>query len=93
MSMKIDKYGWPKVQHVMPDEAWHFYEQFYETETASGGITYKRLENTNPCVIWKETVTTNGGNTNTKLEFGWGDWSDKANLTYVPINSSLEIDV
>jgi hypothetical protein len=91
MARSINKYGWPLVRGTTPDEAWHYYEQFYEVEDAGGGVTYKRLEGTNPCVIWRETVTSSGNTTNTKLEFSWGDWADRANLTYVPINGSLNV--
>ena len=87
----VNKYGWPIVRKIMPDEAWHYYEQFYEIEATSGGVTYKRLEDTTPGIIWKETVTTSGGTTTTKLEFTWGDWADRTSLTYVPINSTMHV--
>lgn len=89
----INKYGWPLVHPIVPDEAWHHYEYFYETETNGSGVTYKRLENTNPCVIWRESITTSGGTTNTKLEFSWGDWTNKSSLTYVPINATIHVVV
>ena len=87
----IAKYGWPIVRKALPEAAGSIYSDFYETETATGGVTYKRFEDTNPCVIWKETVTTSGGQTNTKLEFGWGDWSDRTNISYAPINGSVHV--
>ena len=41
-------------------------------------------------IIWRETKDNSGITT---LEFGWGAWGSRTNLTYVPINGSLEVDV
>lgn len=88
MSVLIDKYGWPLKKAVDPTEAWHYYEFPYQEDTNETGKKYIRFYNENPCVIWKETEEAGV----LTREFSYGDWSDRANLTYSPINEAHEVD-
>ena len=87
--VRIDKYGWPLVKNVVPDEAWHWYEYYYIVDAKTQGTTYKCFLDTPKRVIWRETVQDGV----TTLEFGYGAWKDRATLEYAPINGSLEVDL
>lgn len=86
MATYINKYGWPLVKAVAPDEAWHYYEQYYIVDESTQNTKYMCFTDDDKRVIWRETKDNSG---NTTLEFGWGAWNDRTNLTYVPINGML----
>lgn len=87
--VSINKYGWPLIQAVAPEEAWHWYEHFYIIDEATQDTKYMCFTDDDKRVIWRETKNADV----TTLEFSYGEWTDKANLTYAPINGSLEVDV
>ena len=87
--VNINKYGWPLVAWPVPDEAWHWYEQFYIVDETTQNTKYMCFADTEERVIWRETK--NQGVTT--LEFSWGKWSDKTNLTYHPIHGSCPVTV
>lgn len=68
----------------------------YEVDDVGDGVTYIRFANTNPCAVQKitrvETVAPDGGlRASTVREVAYGDWEDRANLDYVPINQPIPV--
>lgn len=59
--------------------------QYYLVDTATEGVTYRCYTNNASRLIERVTVAT--GLTTTEKAFG--DWEDRADLTYVPINALL----
>lgn len=87
--VKISKYGWPLIKEVVPDEAWHYYEQFYMIDETDPDCVYKCFTDDAKRIIWKEEKK----NSVTTLTFSYGAWDDRSNLTYAPINGSLEVEI
>lgn len=88
-TVNINKYGYPLVQYPVPDEAWHWFEHFYLVDAQDPDKVYKCFTDDPKRVIWRET--TNQGVTT--LEFSYGKWDDRANLTYAPINGACAVEV
>lgn len=88
MSTFVNKYGWPIVRKVDPNEAWHHYSQYYLVDESVPNTKYMCFEADDQRVIWKETVSSS----TTKLEFAFGSWDDRTSLTYVPINGQYQVD-
>jgi len=88
--MVINKYGWPLVRDCIPEEAHDYYNNnFYLIDDQGSGVVYKCWHAHAKRVIWRETTTAGV----TTLEFGYGAWDDRANLTYAPINGGLNVEV
>ena len=87
MATNINKYGYPLVKYPVPDEAWHWFEQFYLIDAKTAGTKYMCFNDTPKRVIWRETVADNV----TTLEFAWGAWNNRASLTYYPINGTCPV--
>lgn len=70
----------------------------YEVYDAGNGITYVRFANTNPCAVQRITrVTTVAPDGGIRIaivrEVAYGDWADKENLTYYPINQPVPVQI
>ena len=68
----------------------------YEVDDAGDGVTYIRFANTNPCAVQRvtrvESVDPDGGlRASTVREVAYGDWDDRADLTYYPINQPIPV--
>ena len=61
-------------------------------ETVDGNVTttYMRYFKTDPTLVRRVTETESGSTTTTEDEKSWGNWADKAGLTYVAINETLQ---
>ena len=60
----------------------------YMVDKASANVTYIRYFDTDPCAVRR--VTTEGSVTT--IEVAYGSWSDRATLTYYPVNHVFEIE-
>ena len=78
-----------------------YYEQplpEYQVYDAGNGVTYVRFANTNPCAVQRitrvQTVAPDGGiRVQTVREVAYGDWDDKENLVYYPINQPVPVTI
>lgn len=68
----------------------------YEVDDVGNGITYIRFENATPCAVQRvtriESTAPDGGfRCSVTREVAIGDWSNRANLTYYPINQPVPV--
>ena len=68
----------------------------YEVDDAGNGITYIRFATSTPCAVQRvtrvQTTAPDGGIRSTVTrEVAIGDWNDRANLTYYPINQPVPV--
>ena len=68
----------------------------YEVDDVGDGVTYIRFANTNPCAVQRitrvQTTAPDGGiRVSTVREVAYGDWADRENLTYFPINQPIPV--
>lgn len=87
--VQIDRYGLPLNNKIRRDAAPSFYNVFYIVDKATADTEYMCFENTAKRVIWRKKTVSDVET----LEFSYGAWADRANLTYVPIYGALEVDV
>lgn len=59
----------------------------FQVDEADANTTYIRYYNTNPCAIHRILIT----GTVTQMDWAYGDWADRATLTYKPINDPMEV--
>lgn len=69
----------------------------FEVDDTGTGITYIRFVSTSPCAVQRVTVeeTTGpdgGRRSNTVREVAYGNWADRENLTYYPINQPVPVE-
>ena len=77
-----------------------YYERelpIYEVDDAGNGITYIRFANETPCAVQRitrvETTAEDGGvRVSTVREVALGDWDDRAELEYFPINQPIPVE-
>ncbi|MPN19089.1 hypothetical protein SDC9_166455 [bioreactor metagenome] len=61
------------------------------TESTGTTTVYKTYDSSASAAIYKETITEADGVTSITREIAYGAWSDRATLTYVPVNDPLEV--
>ena len=59
----------------------------YQVDEASESVIYLRYDGTNPCAVYRISVS----GTVTTREVAWGNWADRASLSYSPCNSTIEV--
>lgn len=68
----------------------------YQIDDTGMGVQYIRFVNSTPCAVQRitkvETVAPDGGARSVVTrEVAYGDWNDRANLTYYPINQPVPV--
>lgn len=61
------------------------------TESAGTTTVYKVYDSSASGAIYKETITEADGVTSITRELSYGAWADRATLTYVPVNDTVEV--
>ncbi len=59
----------------------------YQVDEASAFVTYIRYTDGSPCAIHRITIA----GTVTQFDWAYGDWANRASLTYKPINDPAEV--
>ena len=68
----------------------------YIVEEAGGGITYVCFtpdDENGKRVVKRITEVSSEGVTTTTIEHGYGEWADKENITYYPINEAIPVEI
>ena len=68
----------------------------FEVVKEESGVQYLRFVNTSPCAVQRitqqETTAPDGGKRSVSVyEVAYGDWDDRENLTYYPINQPVPV--
>ena len=68
----------------------------YQVDDSGIGVIYMRFEDATPCAVQRvtttETTAEDGGVRSTTIrEVAFGDWNDRANLTYYPVNQPVPV--
>lgn len=68
----------------------------YQCVDTGTGVQYLRFENATPCAVQRlttvNTTAPDGGNRSTiTREVAYGDWADRENLTYYPVNQPVPV--
>lgn len=70
----------------------------FQVDDVGFGVVYLRFVNSDPCAVQRitqhETTAPDGGKRSFSVyEVAYGDWDDRANLTYYPINQSIPVEI